>query len=348
MSVRTTVNRAASSACAARCSYRAAAGPSTLAIPHSTSAFSTTCTPSGPGSASKPVLPTRDWSIPSPAHNAGDAGGEFAFGRNGSRDRNRDRFGTGNRNRDNFSDEPRRVDNYDRRASHSRRTPAGRPRPDQRSSSGSERSFDGSALLKWGVSAQGSSQSGVKHDSSDRGDRRRDSRGPRAPPSGFGMKKPDTRRADLKQQPTESSANGGSEKITRVTGTLEVEDDGEIDADKGHHRNRAKGESSHSYKSLRLSAMGGEIALPGRDRSRTAKDKDRARRDTSHEFRAFDRADKRATDSGTKRGNSSKREVEKKVEKEVYIPSTVNVGRLADIFGVKLCELAETVTMTIR
>jgi hypothetical protein len=39
-----------------------------------------------------------------------------------------------------------------------------------------------------------------------------------------------------------------------------------------------------------------------------------------------------------KKGDRPKRVAQKKeTEKEVYVPSTVTVSRLADIFGVKIC-----------
>lgn len=118
-------------------------------------------------------------------------------------------------------------------------------------------------------------------------------------------------------------------------------------------RPRQRTGSSTSYKAL-LADTQQELILPGRNERRDrAKDRDthHARgsgRDASGSGR-FHRSEGHSVgqeNKGLKKKVQAKQVVEKQ-EKEVYIPSTVTVQRLAGIFGMKLCESGSSTTTTI-
>lgn len=110
-------------------------------------------------------------------------------------------------------------------------------------------------------------------------------------------------------------------------------------------RPRQRTGSSTSYKAL-LADTQQELLLPGRNERRDrAKDKDPhhahgSRRDApGGRFHRSEGHSVAQENKGLKKKVQAKQIIEKQ-EKEVFIPSTVTVQRLAAIFGVKLCESA--------
>lgn len=89
-----------------------------------------------------------------------------------------------------------------------------------------------------------------------------------------------------------------------------------------------KARESRSFEAMRRTSGDGEITLNRSIRQGSRKGKER-----EHEQRVSPR------DNLSKKVDKPRRTVvkTKEAEKEVYIPSTVTVSRLADIFGVKIC-----------
>jgi hypothetical protein len=88
-----------------------------------------------------------------------------------------------------------------------------------------------------------------------------------------------------------------------------------------------KGES-RSFDAVRRSSGGGDFSLNRNARQGSKKGKER-------EYEGV------KSSSAPRKGDKTKKPTTQKAkaaEKEVYIPSTVTVSRLADIFGVKICE----------
>jgi hypothetical protein len=104
----------------------------------------------------------------------------------------------------------------------------------------------------------------------------------------------------------------------------------EPDTETRHGRRLKPGEKgeSRSFDAVRRSSGDGDFSLNRNARQGSKKGKER-------EFEGMRSASVPRKGDKLKKPTSQKT---KAAEKEVYIPSTVTVSRLADIFGVKICE----------
>lgn len=115
--------------------------------------------------------------------------------------------------------------------------------------------------------------------------------------------------------------------------TFSPADEYQVDKDDRHGRRLRPGDrarESRGFEALRRNSDTGEITFNRNIRHGSKKGKER-----EHDQRPSLR------DSVIRKADKPRRTVEKakEAEKEVYIPSTVTVSRLADIFGVKICEV---------
>lgn len=134
--------------------------------------------------------------------------------------------------------------------------------------------------------------------------------------------------------------DGGDESARRPV-SERFNNDEQPELDTRHGRRLKPGEKglSRSFDAVRKASGGGDFSLDrGHARHGTKKGKER-------EF-GNDRSTRLDL---TKKAEKPKRaQKAKETEKEVYVPSTVTVSRLADIFGVKICKSSYTAYTDIQ
>ena len=131
----------------------------------------------------------------------------------------------------------------------------------------------------------------------------------------------------------EEGGQGESTRRTPVSERFNNEEEPELDTRHGRRLKPGEKGLSRSFDAVRKASGGGDFSLDrGHARHGSKKGKERE----------FDNNRNTRLDP-TKKVDKPKRVQKSKVtEKEVYVPSTVTVSRLADIFGVKICEFSFT------
>jgi hypothetical protein len=123
---------------------------------------------------------------------------------------------------------------------------------------------------------------------------------------------------------------GDGESTRRLPVSERFNNDEEPELDTRHGRRLKPGEKglSRSFDAVRKASGGGDFSLDrGHARHGSKKGKERE----------FESNRNTRLDPAKKVDKPKRSQKAKETEKEVYIPSTVTVSRLADIFGVKIC-----------
>ena len=167
------------------------------------------------------------------------------------------------------------------------------------------------------------------------------SNGPRTPSARSGTQdKPDggdlasnLQKWNLSAAPAKRNTQEGDEKAPtrRLSMSERFDNEEEPELDTRHGRRLKPGEKglSRSFDAVKKASGGGDFSLDrGHGRQGSKKGKERE----------FDSNRNSRLDLARKADKPRRMQKAKETEKEVYVPSTVTVSRLADIFGVKICE----------